>query len=142
MKKKSITIVLTAALVFTLILQWVHAAEDSIRVTIDGVPVVFADQDPTIVDGRTLVPVRGVFEALGFYVEWDGVDTATLSRPDYTVTISIGVDTFTTNGAEFALDVPAQLINNRTMLPIRAVLESVGYSVDWDSETRTVIISS
>lgn len=118
-------------------------APDIISVTIDGVQVYFADQPPAIVDNRTLVPVRGVFETLGFEVDWNReTQTATLKNESFVVTITIGSPTFTTNGVSHALDVPAQIIGGRTMLPIRAVLESVGYNVEWDNTTRTVVITS
>jgi uncharacterized protein YkwD len=115
---------------------------NDITVTIDGEEVVFADQQPAIVDGRTLVPVRGVFEQMGFYVSWDGeARQATLTSDDYTVIITIDSATFTTNGVNHELDVPAQIIGGSTMVPIRFVLESVGYYLDWDGDTRTVLIS-
>ena len=118
-------------------------ATDEITVTIDGVPVVFADQGPIIVQGRTLVPVRDVFEALGFEVDWNRAEQqAELTRHDYEIIIPIGSRTFTTNGVSHTLDVQAQIINGRTMLPLRLVLESVGYELDWDGSTRTVIITS
>ena len=114
-----------------------------ISVTIDNNPVAFADQAPAIIDNRTLVPVRGVFEALGFEVGWNpDAQQVTLTRSGDTVVITVGSDIFTANGATHTLDVPAQIINNRTMLPIRAVVESVGYNVDWDAVTRTVIIET
>ena len=118
-----------------------HANE--INVAIDGQQVNFVDQGPVIVDGRTLVPVRGVFEALGFDVDWNqDTQTATLRSANHEVVITVGSVAFTTNGISHALDVPAQIIGGRTMLPIRAVVESVGYYVDWDGATSTVIISS
>jgi len=114
-----------------------------ITVTIGNTPVNFADQPPVIVDNRTLVPVRGVFEALGFDVSWnEQARQATLSRATATIVITIDSATFTTNGISHTLDVPAQIIGSRTMLPIRAVLESVGYDLAWDEATRTVIISA
>ena len=116
---------------------------ETIGVNINGMAVVFADQTPVIVDGRTLVPVRGVFEELGFEVDWNpDTRTAILESADFLVLIPIDSEVFTTNGEEFTLDVPAQIINGRTMLPIRAVVASVGYDVDWDSHTRTVLITS
>ncbi|MCL2356383.1 MAG: copper amine oxidase N-terminal domain-containing protein [Defluviitaleaceae bacterium] len=118
-------------------------AEDAIGVSINGEPVVFDGQGPVTVDGRTLVPVRGVFEHLGFDVSWDDdSQSAILYRADFYVTIPIGDDTFTVNGQSFALDVPAQTIGGRTMIPLRAVLQSVGYSLEWDDATNTVLISS
>jgi len=114
-----------------------------VRVTIDGQPVEFPVSDPVILDNRTLVPIRPVFEALGFYVSWEQTtQTATLVRHDFTVIIAIGSDVFTTNGQPHTLDVSAQNINASTKVPIRAVLESVGYEVAWDSSTRTVIITT
>ena len=130
--KKLITTLLIIALAFSMIPMAI--ATTPITVAIDGEEVTFANQQPIIIDGRTLVPVRGVFEAAGFNVAWDGTtSTATLTNNNYKVSITIGNDTFTTNGITHTLDVPAQVINGSTMLPIRAVLESVGFSMDWDS---------
>ena len=118
-----------------------YAAED-ISVTIDGRRVVFGAQSPVIVDGRVLVPVRGVFEHLGFTVDWnDNLRRVTLTSDAHTVILTIGSADFTTNGRSHALDVPAQIIGGSTMIPMRAVIESVGYSVDWNAVTRTVIVS-
>jgi len=116
---------------------------NDISVTIDGVQVNFADQLPVIMNGRTLVPVRGVFETLGFEVDWyQPTQTATLTSPYYEVIISIGNANFTTNGQNHALDVPAQIIGSRTMMPLRALLESVGHDVDWNQATMTVIVET
>jgi len=118
-----------------------HASE--VSVTVNGIAVDFAGQPPTIVDGRTLVPVRGVFEHLGFDVDWNqDTLTATLQNAEHTVIITAGSAIFTANGNSHNLDVAAQIIGGRTMLPIRAVLESVGYAVDWDATTPTVIVST
>ena len=137
---------LAVALVFMLVLSLVPAvsfANSEITVTIDGQQVTFADQGPVIIDGRTLVPVGGVFGVIDFVPTWDGATrTATLTRSDFTIVITIASATFTTNGVEHTLDVPAQIVNGRTMLPIRAVLESIGYELDWDSTTRTVVIET
>lgn len=141
MKKKVFSFV--AAAIFAVILFSVTAYADAVHVAIEGVRVVFADQRPAIIDGRTLVPVRGVFEHLGFEVSWDNdARAAILNRADFEVIITLGSDVFTTNGTPHMLEVPAQSIGGRTMLPIRAVLESVGYFIGWDNDTRTVLISS
>jgi Leucine-rich repeat (LRR) protein len=114
-----------------------------IRVRVDGQPVLFTDRNPVIIDGRTLVPIRDVFEFVGFVVEWDGVARqAVLTSDDYEIVVTIGSDSFTTNGAAHTLDVPARIIEGRTMLPIRALLENVGYYVSWDSRQRIVLVSS
>lgn len=117
-------------------------ANENISVTVEGQRVAFIDQAPVIVNGRTLVPVRGVFEQLGFTVNWNNdVRQVTLTNSDYNVVLTVGSTTFTTNGATHTLDVPAQIIGGRTMLPIRAVLESIGYYIGWNSSTSTVLIS-
>ena len=143
MKKRILHYFLALMLVLALVPAATVSANDTISVTIDGQPVVFADQAPTIVDGRTLVPVAGVFQALDFDVQWNGeARQATLTQADNVVVITIDSGTFTVNDANHALDVPAQIIGGRTMLPIAAVLRSVGYGVDWDGATRTVLITS
>ena len=133
--------VLLLMLLFSL-LPILASANNEIAVTIDGRTVEFDGQNPVILAGRTLVPVRGVFEVLGFQPSWDGsTRTATLTRDDYVVVLTIGSYTFTTNGIAHTMDVPPQIIGGRTLLPLRAVLESVGYDdMDWVAETRTVVI--
>jgi hypothetical protein len=116
---------------------------NEISVTIDGANVYFDGQGPIIVDGRVLVPVRDVFETLGFDVEWEqDIQTVFMTREDQVVIIIIGLPAFHANGELFWLDVPAQIIGDRTLLPIRLILESVGYHVDWDASTSTVLVSS
>ena len=141
--KRLVTTVLALIMVLTLIPTTV-LANDNISVTIDGQSVVFVDQQPVIIDGRTLVPARGAFEALGFVPTWDGsTQTATLTRADYTVVLTVGSASFTTNGTRHQLDVAAIMLNGRVMLPLRAVLESIGISPDnigWDGTNRAITI--
>jgi len=90
-----------------------------------------------------LVPVRAVFEMLGFEVDWNETfRIVTLTSDDYVVHIRIGIRGFTTNYRSYSFEVPAQIIDGRTMVPIRAVLESVGYRVAWNENTQTVIAHS
>ncbi len=103
---------------------------------------VSTDTPPTIVDGRTLVPVRAIFEAIGASVEWDAsTRTATGVRSDTTVSIQIDNTTAYVNGEPYILDVPAQLINNRTMVPARFISEAMGCDVTWHQSTQTVGVS-
>jgi len=138
-KKALITIISLILISLTLPIK-LHANE--IGVTIDAQQVIFVDQPPIIANGRTLVPLRDVFEALGFYVEWNP-DTQQVSlTSDIVIIITIGSNEFSANGITHTLDVPAQIIGGTTMLPIRHVLESVGYYVDWDAAANMVIITS
>lgn len=117
-------------------------AAAGISVTVNGQAVTFRDQNPANVDGRVLVPVRGVFEMLGFDVNWNrDTEQVTLTGENYTVVMTIGSDVFTTNGTSHRLDVPAQIIGGRAMVPIRRPLESVGFNVRWDGATETVVIT-
>ena len=144
--------ILSATLVLVLALSLimpVAAYANEIIVTINGQRVDFADQEPIIMDGSTLVPLRGVFETLGFDVNFDNsTRTAILVGSqgsiynNYEFRVPIGSSHFELNGQKFQLDVPAQIINGRTMLPMRPLLERVGINVDWNYATRTVIIES
>jgi len=141
MKKKILAIMLAVVLAVAAMPLSLSAYDRSITVTINGNAVYFPDQQPIIVDGRTLVPVRGVFESLGFGIEWqDSTRTVFLANAYHAVIIRIGNSIFVTNGVTYGLDVPARLIGERTMLPLRAVLESVGVAVDWCGYTWTVLI--
>ena len=140
--KKLLAVVLVFMMVFAL-MPVMAFASDTITVTIDGQAVDFEDQEPIMVDGRVLVPVRFVFLDLGFEVDWNrSTRTATLERDDFTVVIVIGETRFTINGASHALDVPAQLIGGRTMVPLGPILRGVGYELDWVRSKRTVVIET
>jgi len=131
----------TAAMVLICLAPIALYASD-IRVTVDGETVNFPIQAPVIVQDRTLVPVRGVFEHLGFEAQWHPAQRrAILTRHDHVIIITIGSNVFTTNGISHTLDVPAQIINDSTMLPLRHVLESIGYELDWNAAATTVIIT-
>ena len=117
-------------------------AEEGIKITINGEEKSF-DVMPQIVDGRTLVPMRAIFEALGAEVSWDeGTKTATGKTSSTTVSLTIDKKEADVNGREVTLDVPAQIIASRTMVPARFVAESLGCKVDWNDGTKTVIIDS
>ena len=118
-------------------------AAGEIVVFVDGQPVFFPDQGPVNVSGHALVPARGVFEALGFATRWEGhTQTATLLRHDYTIILTVGSQTFTTNGVTFHLEEPVQLISGRVMLSPRLPLESIGYSFDWGQDVSSMFIAS
>jgi len=112
-----------------------------IRVLLNGRPIQF-DQPPIIQNGRTLVPLRAIFEAMGATVEWDqATKTVTAMRGTDIVKMTVGNSVMTKNGEKITLDVPPQVVNNRTLVPARAVAESFGADVKWDGSTRTVIIT-
>ena len=114
---------------------------DLITVQIDGNYVDF-DQSPVIIDGRTLVPLRAIFEVLGATVEWNG-DTKTVTSKKGSTSISLSIDSNTMykNGKAVTLDVPSQLINDSTLVPVRAIAEAFNCNVNWNNDTKTVTIA-
>lgn len=114
---------------------------DLIPVQIDGNYVDF-DQSPVIIDGRTLVPLRAIFEVLGATVEWNG-DTKTVTSKKGSTSISLSIDSNTMykNGKAVTLDVPSQLINDSTLVPVRAIAEAFNCNVNWNNDTKTVTIA-
>lgn len=134
--KRFIAVSLTALMMITN----VYAGDISVKLNNDNVE--FSNQQPVIVEGRTLIPLRGVFEKLGYEITWDSESkTAVFTDGENTVEISVDASTFTVNGEEKALDVPAQIINGSMMLPLRAVGEAAGLEVNWDAESKTVNLS-
>lgn len=113
-----------------------------ISVLLDYAPVEF-DQDPIIINDRTLVPVRAIFEAMGAAVAWNAnTKTVTSILGDTTVIMVVGNTVMTVNDVAKSLDVPAQIHGDRTLVPVRAVSESFGADVTWLPKTRTVKITS
>lgn len=114
---------------------------DKISVIVNGNQITF-DQQPVIVNERTLVPLRAIFEALGATVDWNGeTQTVTSTRGNISVSLTINSKTMTKNGKEITLDVPARLIGDRTLVPVRAIAEAFNCNVDWNGETQTVTIN-
>lgn len=96
---------------------------------------------PVLSSGRTMLPIRAVIEALGGTVEWDDrTFTTTVKIDSKTIKIKVGDKVAYVNGVAKSLDVPAQLINQRTMLPLRFIMENLGGSVTWDDATQVVVI--
>ena len=116
---------------------------DVISVHLFGHLLEFAVQ-PMVVNGRTLVPMRTIFEALGTSVEWDGATqtvTATRNRDDTVIKLTIGNTTAEINGQAVTIDQPAIVVDGSTLVPLRFVGEALGVTVDWDAAARSVIIT-
>lgn len=117
---------------------------NEISVYVEDRKVVF-DQPPIIQNGRTLVPVRLTCEALGINVEWtQQIQEVRLTKGNKEFAMRIGQSRYYTNkngeGIYDYFDVPPQIINGRTLLPIRAVAEFFGYDVTWNGATSSVVI--
>ncbi len=109
-------------------------------VTYNAAPIEF-DVPPQAINGRVLVPLRAIFETLGATVDWNqGTQTVTATRGDTEIQLTLGQATANLNGNPVELDVPAQAIDGRTLVPVRFISESMNASVQWDSTTGTVRI--
>jgi N-acetylmuramoyl-L-alanine amidase len=118
-----------------------HAAESPpVHVSVEGTPLTMS-VPPIIVADRTLVGVRFVGEAVGGKVEWDQEKRqATVLRGSDSVMLTIGNEEALVNGQPVVMEVPAQLVNDRTMVPLRFIAEALGAEVEWDPQTRTANI--
>ncbi|MBR6399780.1 MAG: hypothetical protein IKS17_00970 [Firmicutes bacterium] len=147
MKKKIITSALTLALAAG-ICGSVYAAEKAVELQINN-PVMkingeekTIDAPPVIMNGRTLVPVRAIVEALDGTVDWNGeTKTATLVSGDNKIELTIDSNTAKLNGEEKSLDTAPVIIDSRTMLPLRFIAEGFGYQTDWEAQTKTIYVS-
>ena len=112
-----------------------------IKVIVNGTKLSF-DQPPIVENGRLLVPLRAIFEALGADVDWNqSTQTVVAEKDDTIVTLTIGSNILVRNGQNITLDVPAKVAGGRTLVPARAVAESFGAKVSWDGETSTATIT-
>jgi hypothetical protein len=102
----------------------------------DGMGMPFVDEN-----GRTLVPVRKLLEAIGAELSYNQEkQTVSAVRGDTAVIIKIGEKEITVNGHETATDTKAVIKDGRTYLPARAILEAFGYSLSWSGASKTIYV--
>jgi len=177
--KKILSLILAMTLSLSLFVVSVTAELPEIRVILDGEQIEF-DVPPQIIDNRTMVPMRAIFEALGATVFWHydeeaiadeieeiirenethGIPNAEIFdwvayRPviqafdRYSgVLLQIASSAMLVMGADILddrwveLDVPPQIVDNRTLVPVRAISEGLNAEVEWCGDTRTVTITT
>lgn len=127
--------------VFIILLPASTFAEGDIKVMIEDEYIQF-DVQPQIIDGRTLLPLRAIFEALGLEVLWND-ETRTITGMSHEKVIILGVDSTIAyvDGQQRYLDVPSKIINGSTLVPVRFIAESLGLNVVWVQESKTILIS-
>ncbi len=166
MKLKKLFVV-TFALFISIYFALPTLASGSISVVVDNNPVVF-DTAPFIEKGRLIVPLRAIAEAAGMKVDYDdNTRSVTLTKTEklmkipldsanpyidgktHIVTLTLGSDTATADGSTIQLDVPARIVDGRTMVPVRFISEAMDMDVIWSSAglgvlagTSGVLISS
>ncbi len=128
-------------IIFLMFFQTVYA-EKEITVKINSEPVVF-DVLPRIIDSRTMVPVRAIFEALGAQVQWDGeTRTVTAQNGARIVSMTIGRNEIAVGNEIIVMDTVPIIIDNRTLIPARFAAEAFDSSVLWDGENKIVNITT
>ena len=139
--KKAVFAVITVLMVFCFAFT-ANAEDKTIEVKLNNMALTF-DVKPANIQGRVLVPLRVIFEQLGMDVDWvAATKTVTGSKNGNTVKLVQDSTDAYVNGALVKLDVPAQIIGGRTMVPVRFIAESTGAKVFWDSASQTVYIST
>ncbi|MBR2566129.1 MAG: CotH kinase family protein [Paenibacillus sp.] len=117
--------------------------DTAIAVTLNGNRLTFPDQSPLMQDGRVMIPLNALLEALGAEVEWDKkTKTVTAVLNDQTFVLQIGSSAATVNGETLQMDTPSIIQNNRTLVPVRFISEGLSLKVDWNSNNALVSLTS
>ena len=138
--KKIISIILALTAVMS---GCTTLAEEKIKVTLDGQAMDF-DVAPIIQNDRVLVPMRAIFEELHCSVDYtdiDGRQIITAKNDGNTISLEIGSNEMTVNDEKVSLDTAPVIIDDRTLVPLRAVSEALDCNVDWNGDTKTVTIA-
>ncbi|HHX17662.1 MAG TPA: copper amine oxidase [Clostridium sp.] len=119
----------------------VYGNED-IKVSVNDTLITF-DVNPVIINGRTMVAVRSIFENLDAQVKWfEETKTVLILKEDVRIYLIIDSKNAYVNEKLVKLDVPAAIVNGRTLVPIRFISETLGGKVSWDPGSRTVEINT
>jgi len=117
--------------------------DHSPAVIVDGKTIVFKNAPAQVVQGRTMVPLRGVFEAIGAYVEYDEENRViTAKRDNEVLELRMGDKVAKKNGAEILMDTTPTVIDGTTMVPLRFISESLGAKVEYDKGNNRILIST
>ena len=139
-------IVFILSLVLLLALSSVSAFADDVIINIDSTKVEFNEElgFPFVDENdRTQVPFRATLEKYGAKVEWNNEDRIAIATKDeIVVEVPIDGNYILKNGEEIPIDTAARIVNGRTYLPIRAVIEAFGSDVEWDVALNTVVITT
>lgn len=138
---KAIGKVVILAFVLALCLSFTAFGSTAVNVYVNNEKVEF-DVNPIIEDGRTLVPLRGVFEKLGAAVDWNKNISEVVIKDEYNeIEMLLGKNKVMVNGEVKTIDVPTRMINSRTFAPLRFITENLGHTVKWDQATNSVYIT-
>lgn len=112
-----------------------------VTVQVDGNPLML-DQPPIVETGRTMVPLRGIFEALGATVVYDAGAIRATAQDGNTIAMRVGARYANVGGRSVLLETPARVVGGRVLVPLRFIAESLGADVRWDAAQQLVSIQS
>ena len=145
MRKKSIGLLTALLLYFTCPAA---CMENDIKIVVNG-NLLYTDAAPVVIDDRTMLPIRAICEALGCNVQWDAsAQTAVVSNLIDIIYIQIGIGYITKTSrhsnvlSRIEVEVPPLIIDERTLVPVRAIAESLGAAVKWDGDANMVYIDT
>lgn len=145
MKKTIFTLSLALIMIFTSVPAFAQGT-DEITVSMDSVKIEFNDNSgfPFVDENaRTLVPFKKVLENYGATVDWNNDSRiATAVKGDIKVEVPIDQNYIIVNGQQKANDTAAKIVNGKTFLPIRSVIEAFGADIEWDQDAKTVVITT
>lgn len=137
---KGTFLVIVIAVLLTVFSGGALAADRTIEVTLDDVPLEFSN-DPYLTEGTTLVQFRPLFEAMNLQVEWNNEEQiVTGTREGLTLIMQINNTQASINGRIIELEQPPRLMGDHTMVPIRFVSESTGSLVEWNPYKPQIVI--
>lgn len=121
-----------------------HAyAAKEVKIEIDGKAMVPKDMPAVIIDGRTMLPMRQIAQELGCEVNWnEAAKQIYVMRGSDIIVFTVDSKTGYENGKEFTMDVPATIVNDRTMLPVRVLADALHLNIKWNDPNRIVSIQS
>lgn len=120
--------------------QWHTYTEAPIRVLVNG-EEAYGDMPPILYKDSTLVPARAVFEKMGATLTWnESTSQVGVAMDNINLTMVINENKATVNGSVYEMKVPPKVINDRTLIPARFVVEALGMKVGWNEKERTVTI--
>ena len=135
--KRLLSIILCVTMLFGM--NTIAFASSDVKIKVNG--EFLSDAQAILKDGSTLLPVRSVSTALGGEVVWDNdTKTASIEKDGTAVAITIGEKEISINGKTKEISTPAQIVNGRTYVPLRALGEALECDINWVNATKTVEI--
>ena len=140
--KKILSVIMITIMLFSTMMFPVSADNGEISVYLDTAEIEF-DVKPQIINGRTMVPIRAIFEKMGAVVEWDGnTSSAICTKGNTVVKMTVNSMDMYINNQLTKMDISPVVINGRTLAPARYVAEAFGADVKWDQNNNAVVITS